>query len=72
MAGYRVRVAKSVNECLHSMLDEGAPDLLLLDDVLPEKSGCPGAQQAWRELLALRAGWSVIDEVSPQAVVRFA
>ncbi|MDH4173381.1 MAG: response regulator [Betaproteobacteria bacterium] len=39
MAGYRVRVAKSVNEFLHSMLDEGAPDLLLLDVVLPDGNG---------------------------------
>ena len=31
MAGYKVRVAQSVNAFLHSMLDEGAPDLLLLD-----------------------------------------
>jgi CheY-like chemotaxis protein len=39
MAGYKVRVAKSVNEFLHSMLDEGAPDLLLLDVVLPDGNG---------------------------------
>ena len=39
MAGYKVRVAKSVNEFLHSMLDEGPPDLLLLDVVLPDGNG---------------------------------
>lgn len=39
MAGYKVRVARSVNEFLHSMLDEGAPDLLLLDVVLPDGNG---------------------------------
>jgi CheY-like chemotaxis protein len=39
MAGYKVRVAKSVNAFLHSMLDEGAPDLLLLDVVLPDGNG---------------------------------
>jgi CheY-like chemotaxis protein len=39
MAGYKVRVAKSVNEFLHSMLDEGAPELLLLDVVLPDGNG---------------------------------
>jgi CheY-like chemotaxis protein len=39
MAGYKVRVAKSVNEFLHGMLDEGAPDLLLLDVVLPDGNG---------------------------------
>lgn len=39
MAGYKVRVAKSVNEFLLSMLDEGAPDLLLLDVVLPDGNG---------------------------------
>lgn len=39
MAGYKVRVARSLNEFLHSMLDEGAPDLLLLDVVLPDGNG---------------------------------
>jgi len=39
MAGYKVRVARSVNEFLHSMLDEGAPDLLLLDVLLPDGNG---------------------------------
>lgn len=39
MAGYKVRVAKSVNEFLLSMLDEGAPDLLLLDVLLPDGNG---------------------------------
>jgi DNA-binding response OmpR family regulator len=34
-----VRVAKSVNAFLHSMLDDGAPDLLLLDVVLPDGNG---------------------------------
>jgi CheY-like chemotaxis protein len=39
MAGYKVRVAKSVNGLLHSILEEGAPDLLLLDVVLPDGDG---------------------------------
>jgi two-component system OmpR family response regulator len=39
MAGYKVRVAKSVNTYLQSMLDEGAPDLLLLDVMLPDGNG---------------------------------
>ena len=39
MAGYKVRVANSVNAYLQSMLDEGAPDLLLLDVVLPDGNG---------------------------------
>ena len=39
MAGYKVRVANSVNAFLHSMLDEGAPDLLLLDVKLPDGNG---------------------------------
>ncbi len=39
MAGYKVRVAASVNAFLHSMLDEGAPDLLLLDVLLPDGNG---------------------------------
>jgi CheY-like chemotaxis protein len=39
MAGYKVRVARSVNAYLQSMLDEGAPDLLLLDVVLPDGNG---------------------------------
>jgi len=39
MSGYKVRVARSVNEFLHSMLDDGAPDLLLLDVLLPDGNG---------------------------------
>jgi PleD family two-component response regulator len=39
MAGYQVRVATTVNAFLQSMLDRGAPDLLLLDVVLPDGNG---------------------------------
>ena len=39
MAGYQVRVAGSVNAFLHSMFDDGAPDLLLLDVELPDGDG---------------------------------
>jgi CheY-like chemotaxis protein len=39
MAGYRVRVASSVNGFLQTMLDDGAPDLLLLDVALPDGDG---------------------------------
>jgi PleD family two-component response regulator len=39
MAGYQVRVATTVNAILHSMLDDGAPDLLLLDVFLPDGNG---------------------------------
>jgi CheY-like chemotaxis protein len=39
MAGYKVRVAGSVNAFLQNMLDEGAPDLLLLDVMLPDGDG---------------------------------
>jgi len=39
MAGYKVRIAKSVNALLHSILEEGAPDLLLLDVLLPDGDG---------------------------------
>jgi CheY-like chemotaxis protein len=39
MAGYKVRVATSVNAFLQSMLDDGAPDLLLLDVTLPDGDG---------------------------------
>jgi CheY-like chemotaxis protein len=39
MAGYRVRVASSLNGFLQSMFDEGAPDLLLLDVELPDGDG---------------------------------
>ena len=39
MAGYGVRVATSVNEFLQTMLDDGAPDLLLLDVTLPDGDG---------------------------------
>jgi CheY-like chemotaxis protein len=39
MAGYRVRVASSVNGFLQALVDEGAPDLLLLDVMLPDGDG---------------------------------
>jgi CheY-like chemotaxis protein len=39
MAGYKVRVAASVNAFLQSMLDDGPPDLLLLDAQLPDGDG---------------------------------
>jgi CheY-like chemotaxis protein len=39
MAGYRVRVANSVNGFLQALVDEGAPDLLLLDIMLPDGDG---------------------------------
>ena len=39
MAGYQVRVTDSVTGFLHSMFDDGAPDLLLLDVELPDGDG---------------------------------
>src|SRR5688572_8385057 len=39
MAGYKVRVASSVNGFLQALIDEGAPDLLLLDATLPDGDG---------------------------------
>jgi two-component system OmpR family response regulator len=39
MAGYRVRVASCVKDLLQALLDEGAPDLLLLDVMLPDGDG---------------------------------
>ncbi len=39
MAGYKVRVAGSVQAFLQTMLDEGAPDLLVLDVALPDGDG---------------------------------
>ncbi len=39
MAGFKVRVAFSVQSFLQSMLDHGAPDLLLLDVELPDGDG---------------------------------
>lgn len=39
MAGYQVRVATSVNGFLHSILEQGAPDVLLLDVMLPDGDG---------------------------------
>ena len=39
MAGYKVRVAGSVNGFLQALVDEGAPDLLLLDIMLPDGDG---------------------------------
>lgn len=39
MAGYKVRVAESVNGFLRALVDDGAPDLLLLDVMLPDGDG---------------------------------
>jgi CheY-like chemotaxis protein len=39
MAGYRVRVADSVKAFFESMFEEGAPDLMLLDVLLPDGDG---------------------------------
>jgi CheY-like chemotaxis protein len=39
MAGYKVRVAGSVNGFLQALVDDGAPDLLLLDVMLPDGDG---------------------------------
>ena len=39
MAGYAVRVAKSQTAMLKSMADKGAPDLMLLDVMLPDGDG---------------------------------
>jgi CheY-like chemotaxis protein len=39
MAGYQVRVASSVNELLWALLNEEAPDVLLLDVMLPDGNG---------------------------------
>jgi len=39
MAGYKVRVASSVNGFLQDLVDQGAPDLLLLDVMLPDGDG---------------------------------
>jgi CheY-like chemotaxis protein len=39
MAGFKVRVADSVRAFLQSMLDDGAPDLLVLDVELPDGDG---------------------------------
>jgi CheY-like chemotaxis protein len=39
MAGYKVRIAGSVNGFLQALVDDGAPDLLLLDVMLPDGDG---------------------------------
>ncbi len=39
MAGYVVRIADSVNALLHSLLDHGIPDILILDVMLPDGDG---------------------------------
>jgi CheY-like chemotaxis protein len=39
MAGYKVRAASSVKDFLQSLVDEGVPDLLLLDVILPDGDG---------------------------------
>jgi CheY-like chemotaxis protein len=39
MAGYKVRAARSVKDFLQALVDEGPPDLLLLDVMLPDGDG---------------------------------
>jgi CheY-like chemotaxis protein len=39
MAGYKVRAASSVKDFLQALVDEGPPDLLLLDVMLPDGDG---------------------------------
>lgn len=39
MAGYQVRTAGTVQQLVHSLADQGAPDLLLLDVMLPDGDG---------------------------------
>ncbi|HXM83815.1 MAG TPA: response regulator [Burkholderiales bacterium] len=39
MAGYVVRIADTVNALLHSLLEHGTPDLLVLDVMLPDGDG---------------------------------
>jgi CheY-like chemotaxis protein len=39
MAGYTVRVAESVNGLLHSLLEHGTPDALIMDIMLPDGDG---------------------------------
>lgn len=43
--------------------------IIAVDDVIGR--GTPGAKLAWKELLAARSGWTVIEENDPQVVVRF-
>jgi CheY-like chemotaxis protein len=55
MAGYQVRVASSLKAFLQAMLDDGAPDLLLLDIELPDGNGFDilSRLRRHRELFAL-------------------
>lgn len=63
---------QSITNCFDFFAERMAPGgVIALDDVL-EESGCPGAQKAWCEILERRAGWKVVAEAPPQAVVRFA
>lgn len=39
MAGYQVRTASSVQELTHSLLEQGAPDVVVLDVMLPDGNG---------------------------------
>jgi CheY-like chemotaxis protein len=39
IAGYKVRAARSVKDFLQALVDEGSPDLLLLDVMLPDGDG---------------------------------
>ncbi len=64
---------ESIHACFNffasRMVDGG---LIALDDVLFDKSGCPGAQRAWRKIQKANTGaWKVFSEDSPQIVIEF-
>lgn len=47
--------------------------MIALDDVLPERSGCPGAQKAWLEIANSKGAksWRKFSETSPQIIIQF-
>lgn len=70
MAGYKVRLAISVTAFLHSLLDDGAPDLLLLDVTLQEIDVLRGQGESM--LLIMKEGQIVKDFKGGEHHVRHA
>ncbi len=77
-ACYRfVHIDVDTYQSIHNVFEFFVPrmvsgGMIALDDVLPERSGCPGAQQAWNEISRRRkALWKVHSSTPPQVVVRF-
>lgn len=64
---------QSVHNCWSFFAARMAPGgIVVLDDVLPERSGTPGAQKAWREIASgASMGWKVRSRTPPQIAIQW-